>query len=628
VVAACAVLALAGLLAAQTPGDEPAKPAPAETRSAPEKDAAKAPAPAAEPGQGAAAEVAKPAQGEKKPAKPDGETKQPPKGDKGAATPGKETAKPADAAARTQAEPVERQPYKIIAHIGIDPETRIDSHKREALLDAWETLVERFVGPPWDLTIASDGDDLLATTPLDTLDRTVYVNAAAGYDKVWAIRVLRSGSGYELAARELDADTGRLGPIHRRAVAYLPDTARQLLMLSLEVFSPSAVVGERFGKDVKLTIKGGALEAASPIGRVVAPGSIFQPLRVVRLKDGKRVLDIHFTYLRVEALDGAVARCSMTSLFSDPMTKRMVQANSFVALGVKAGRNPTKFRFVTRADKAPAAGYLLTARILPEEISHEIGTTDRDGRVVVPAGFANGLIVVRLLAGGLEPMVEIPVMPGESTMERIIPFDPKPHAVSLEIQLAALRDTVIDLVAVRARLEARLKARYEAEQWKDMEDIMAEFYKLPAKSTFVDQLAKMKEQAIEQQQKLKTPILTKTAQAQLGEVQALVDRYFDDEMFGGYAEGIKQHKAQLAADEKTAAQKKEARAKALAKAAAARPAPRPAAAPGQGAGAGAAAGPGRGPQPVAPGAAGPMTKPAAPATRPATPKTPAPGVPF
>ena len=92
----------------------------------------------------------------------------------------------------------------------------------------------------------------------------------------------------------------------------------------------------------------------------------------------------------------------------------MSRPNSLAALGLKAGNTPLRLRFITRSDKAPAAGYTLTARRVPDGQPHELGTTDRSGRIVLRPGFANGLVILRLLAGSVEPMVELPMMPGES----------------------------------------------------------------------------------------------------------------------------------------------------------------------------------------------------------------------
>ena len=58
------------------------------------------------------------------------------------------------------------------------------------------------------------------------------------------------------------------------------------------------------------------------------------------------------------------------------------------------------------------------------------------------------------------------MMPGESRPDDMpISFDPKPLTVALESQLDSLRDEVVDLVALRARLESRMKARLEGEDW-------------------------------------------------------------------------------------------------------------------------------------------------------------------
>jgi hypothetical protein len=177
-----------------------------------------------------------------------------------------------------------------------------------------------------------------------------------------------------------------------------------------------------------------------------------------------------------------------------------------------------------------------------------VGTTGRDGRIVLGPRFADDLVIVRLLAGNSEPMVELPVMPGQTETERTIPFEPKPLTVTLQAQLDSLRDSVIDLIALRARLEARLKARLEGEDWKGVEDALKEYSQLPARGTFVERLTKLKEDAARTQAETKKAVLTRTAQAQLAEVQALIDRYLDDELFQAYAEALGRSKAVTAAE--------------------------------------------------------------------------------
>jgi hypothetical protein len=445
--------------------------------------------------------------------------------------------------ATATSEPIDRLPYKIAVHLVIEPETRIDGRGRARLLGDWQALIRRFVGAPWDVTIA-ENEGPLSALPAGSLTPEAFAGSAEGFDKVWVIRVGREGPGCVLEGREYDSATRRLGPLQHRAVPVILDLPRNLLEFAKEVFCPLAIVGEQSGGGVAITVRGGSLEAASAFGTVVAVGTIFQPLRIVTPAKGPaRVLDVPFTYLRVEALNGSTARCGIVSALRDPLTKRIATKNSLMALGLKPGRTPTRFRFVTRPDKAPAAGYVLTVRDLPDGPPREVGTTDREGRVTLAPGIADSLVVFRLLAGQTEPMVEFPAMPGETDVERTIPFDPRPQTITLEAQLDSLRDAIIDLVAIRTRLEARLKARADGEDWAGLEETLKEFQRLPGRESFANRLTQLKDDAAQQQARTKTAILTKTAQAQLTDLQALIDRYLDDELFRAYADALDKAKA-------------------------------------------------------------------------------------
>lgn len=443
--------------------------------------------------------------------------------------------------------PIEQQPYRIKAVVSLDPSTRFDYRRRELLLINWLTFIHRFVGAPWQVEIDQSTASEALTLALESLTAEDVLEAHPDLEveKLWLIRLQASGSGFVLTGREFDVTTGRLGSMQRRSTPYARDLVRSLFLFAIDLFSPYAQIGERFGKDVFLSIRGAALPAASPIGQIVRTGAIFQPLRVVPQKEKRPIVrDITYTFLRVEEPQSTGARCSVVSVYSDPFTKRVVQKTSLAALGIKPGKSPTRLRFLTLPHRAPAAGYVLTARRFPEGNPRELGTTDREGRITLEPGISEGLLIIRLLAGSSEPMIEFPLMPGESADERTIPpFNPKPRAVALETQLDSLRDEIIDLVAIRARLEARIKARFDGEDWPGAEEALKEYQSLMPRDLLSQRLNKLKDEATKQQVLTKTPILTKTAQAQISELQNLLDRYLDDEAFKGYSDALVQIKA-------------------------------------------------------------------------------------
>ena len=256
----------------------------------------------------------------------------------------------------------------------------------------------------------------------------------------------------------------------------------------------------------------------------------------------------------------------------DPLSHREPRRNTLAAIGIKPGTSPVAFRFILRTDKSPAAGYTLLARSVPEGVPHELGMTDRTGRIVLKPGFAPGLVILRLVAANSEPMAEFPFMPGERSDERPVAIDPKPLSVSYQVQLDAIRDEVIDLVAQRARLEKRMEARLQGDDLPGLEQALKEYSTLARRDVYADRLTKLKDEAAKQQAQSKTEVLSKNIQARFNEIQALIDRYLDDDAFTTYTEALERKRA-----DRSEAAKEKAKAKASRPtAAASEPAPAPA----------------------------------------------------
>jgi len=439
------------------------------------------------------------------------------------------------AKATPAAPPIEERPYKIRAFVSFNPLTRVDARGRDRLLEGWRNLARRLVGPVWDLQIAS-ADGPASVFRIDELTPTEIKPLGDGVDKVWLIQGLVSEGELRLIGRELDVATGWLGSIHARTVPYTADVTRELFRLSEEIFAPFAEIGEPKGDMVPLRVQGSSLPQGQGVDVIAAPGSIFRPIRVFYKEDGSvlSVEKISFSYLRVEKREAAITSCSLIRGVRDPLTKRISRKNRLIALGIKPAPVPTRLRFVRLPDRSSAAGYVLAYRPVPVGPFRDLATTDRDGRVSIPPGFASGLVVVRLLAGKAEPMFDLPIMPGETDEIVTIPFDPKPHAIALETQLDALRDSIIDLVAVRSRLERRIKAREQGDDWPGVEGALAEFHKLPPRDGFTKRLEQLQDDAQRTEAKTKSIVLTKNARTQLADTKALIDRYLDDELFRAY----------------------------------------------------------------------------------------------
>ena len=428
-------------------------------------------------------------------------------------------------------------------------------------------LVRRFVGMPWALELVEDAGQIPAFAIGDLKAESMKALGASA-DKAWAIRVAPSGPGLALEGREWDAATGWLGEVHRVEVGQPNDLPRGLLRLALAMFGPSADVQESKDGGVSFLVRGASIPAATPAGTVVEPGTIFRAIRIFAKADDPPI-PVKYSYFRVETMDGPIARCQIISGLRDPLTKRFAKKNRLVGLGIKPAFAPLRLHFTlvgtkvpADGEKPPAAGYRLTARSVgATSKAFDVGTTNREGRIVLPAGFAPGLVMLRLIAGNDEPMIDFPAMPGEGGDERDVPFEPRPLTLAFEAKLDALRDEIIDLVAIRYRLESQMKRRLSAEDWDGLEKSIAEFGKLTPRQSFLDRLGKIEQDAQAQEEQLKTLVLTKNARAEISETNGLIGGYLDDEPFRAYKDAVEQARAQLAQQAKEAAKPKKGAAK-------------------------------------------------------------------
>src|SRR5262249_25289180 len=160
---------------------------------------------------------------------------------------------------------------------------------------------------------------------------------------------------------------------------YPDDLARDLMALSLEVFTPSAEIAGVNPNGVDLVVQGASLPVSDPIGRVVEPRAVFRLLRVGLSEAGAltRAPGVPYSSLRLLSVQGGRARCEVRTGIRAPLTRAVLGRSKIAAVGVKPARVPTRMRFVTDAvDRRPAAGYTIIAREVPNGPPRELGFTD------------------------------------------------------------------------------------------------------------------------------------------------------------------------------------------------------------------------------------------------------------
>ena len=100
-----------------------------------------------------------------------------------------------------------------------------------------------------------------------------------------------------------------------------------------------------------------------------------------------------------------------------------------------------------------------------------------------------------------------------------------------------------------------MKARLEGEDWVELDSTLKEFSKLTPRDSYAQQLTKLRDDAAHEQAGSKKAILTKTAQAQISDLQAMIDRYLDDDTYKAYVDALERAHADSNAKEKAGTKK-------------------------------------------------------------------------
>ena len=327
-----------------------------------------------------------------------------------AATPG--TAKTPAAAVP---EAIDRQPYRIALHLALDPSARIDEARRPALLKQWLALVHRFVGPPWIVTIASPPSPL-ASGNLEALEASSFATFDPSFDKIWLVRISDGGSsgGLVFTGREYDTATRWLGPLQEhkavRAGRCAPGPAP---------VRPGALQSHRAdhrpgGREepcswsvARRSLRPARWATWSPKDRSSFRSASF-PRSTTRSSSGGSSTPT-FRWRRCRARWPA-AGSSPPSRSAHPARPSTEHAGGDRD---QAGHEPDPVPVPhVRPDKSPAAGYTLIARSVPDGVPHELGMTDRAGRIVLKPGFARSLVILRLVAANVGTDGRVPCHAG------------------------------------------------------------------------------------------------------------------------------------------------------------------------------------------------------------------------
>lgn len=333
-------------------------------------------------------------------------------------------------------------------------------------------------------------------------------------DKLMVVGVRSTPLGAKIVVRELDCRLRVGGELVERPVTQLDNLAATIVSAMRVAFSPVVRIEKLEGDDATAQLRAGGLITTEDSPADLKLGELLQPvLRRGTSSTSKtnNIQQLPYTFLQVTERNGYRAKCRVISGARGVLLSRGSRTEK-LALRVRPNDRGTNLVLVAKggADQ-PLVDYEVLTRAVGDSAPPQLlGITNRRGEVHVPLT-ADRPIELIYIRHGQQMLVRMPIVPGLNHQQVLSLTNDDPR-LAAEGYFLAMQNNIMDLVARREVLAARIRLRVEQ---GDLEAAQAMLMQLRALDTRADLLRQ-----IELQQT--------RFQADDGLAQAKVDKMFNE----------------------------------------------------------------------------------------------------
>ena len=420
----------------------------------------------------------------------------------------------------------ERTPYRIHVILALaqvpDLGPRIESDLLTGLIEQSESVM----GPAWDLQAQTAPPPmrhriLQSITSLDVgdLDPELFK-----HDKIIVISVRMTPDRFKIVAREFDCPTRRW-ELPVIGEARQPTRLREELFRTLLAsFAPLARIEINAQRQIVLKPRAADMPIRDPSITWFHKGDVFQPIIRRNHRDGNPrengIQPLPWAFLVVQEVSGSQITCKLHRGTRQSLRVRRRGRVQQFALAVKTPATSTQLLLRARTDPdLPLSGYDVYARGPDADQSDWIGRTDHQGALEIsPDAYPLRILYVK---NGDQLLARLPLVPGLTPSVVAAIAD---DTVRLETEgfLTGLQEDLIDLVARREILIARIHHRLDADDTMGAAEQLETLKRLPTREQFLQTIAQWQTQSVS-----KDPAVQSQLDKLFQETRTSIARYLD-----------------------------------------------------------------------------------------------------
>lgn len=354
------------------------------------------------------------------------------------------------------------------------------------------TVAEKWSDEATEAVLLPRGMALMLDPQPKLIELAVAQRASALFeqnDKVFLVLIDSDGAETAIAVREIDCLTRMAGPVVRDVAGDTDEIPAAIGHAVTAAFAPMVRLDDVGTQAVRGRVRAGGLVTADDSPAAIQVGDFLQPVlrRDDRNGDPMFLGVVDWTYLAVTEQDGPKVAMKIHSGRAGALQGRSNNRTFRIGLKVRPFYPATTLRLHAKGDPdSPLVGYDVYERDLESDQMTFLGHTDWDGRLQVEkSGVALRLLYVK---NGGAVLARLPLVPGQSEREvaDLVGDDVRLQA---EAYIRGVQNAIIDLVAIRNLLGARIRMRIEEGNFDEAYALLDALRKEPTYEKLADDMA-------------------------------------------------------------------------------------------------------------------------------------------
>jgi hypothetical protein len=355
-------------------------------------------------------------------------------------------------------------------------------------------LAETWADPATEALLVTRGQAALFEKPgakVLPLPITGLVSGAVEqYDKIFVVRIADSADGATVSVAEMETLMRLFGGIVSAPYQSASDLPNVVGHTITQAFSPMVRIDDAGQKTATGMIRAANLimDPESPAN--VPVGSVLQPMIRKNDRNGKPIAvgRIEWAYLIATEREGPNVMMDYYSGMAGGLQGRKNKRTFKMAMLLKPRRDETLLRLHAKGrEDLPLIGYELYERELKSTAMTFVGRTDWNGRLAIEK--TDDPLRLLYVKNGGAVLARLPLVPG-LTHQEVADLAGDDMRLQAEAYVRGVQNAIIDLVAIRKLLGARIRMRLRKGQMKEAEELLIALRDQPTNEDLANDMGK------------------------------------------------------------------------------------------------------------------------------------------